>query len=259
MLREVDPEADRYAAIVIALDSYDDAETWEDFADRTLDNRFLAPLLRLSDAREYAASFRTPRYQWEALRGILFRGSVYTADFQDLLLHPAARLASVEKSRLESYRWFYDYVGTADSMEGVSIDWATRTMTVPPNRTLEQKKAYEIILLNPFPPEGGRHAAYMRTWLEKIYGRYRGSRTRLIFVRLPRGPLVRPDFPPSNPHSPVRDLAMRPEVKLIPEHFFDSLEQPMLFVDEIHLNQPGADRFSRMLAREVKEILEPAR
>jgi len=46
---------------------------------------------------------------------------------------------------------------------------------------------------------------------------------------------------------------------LIDEHFFDSLEKPELFRDELHLNGPGMDRFSVMLTYEVSRILGPPR
>jgi hypothetical protein len=57
----------------------------------------------------------------------------------------------------------------------------------------------------------------------------------------------------------VRELAARPEVALIPEDHFNALERPELFRDEYHLNQPGCEEFSRMLARQVREILGPPR
>ena len=99
----------------------------------------------------------------------------------------------------------------------------------------------------------------MKYWLGKIYEHYRGSPTRLIFLRLPRGGFVRPDQPRYNPHSSVRELAAQPNVTLIDEHFFDSLEKPELFRDEMHLNGPGMDRFSLMITQEVSRILGPPR
>ena len=95
----------------------------------------------------------------------------------------------------------------------------------------------------------------MKYWLGKIYEHYRGSGTRIIFIRLPRGPVVRPDQPEMNPHSSVRELATMPDVSLAPEHFFDSLEHPELFSDALHMNGPGSEEFSRMLTRQVQGLL----
>ena len=81
----------------------------------------------------------------------------------------------------------------------------------------------------------------------------------MIFLRLPRGGWVRPDQPRYNPHSSVRDLAAQSNVTLIDEHFFDPLEKPELFRDQMHLNGPGMDQFSVMIAQEVSRILGPPR
>jgi len=114
-------------------------------------------------------------------------------------------------------------------------------------------------LLDPLPPESGEQGRYMKYWLGKIYEHYRGSPTRLIFLRLPRSGWVRPDQPRYNPHSSVRDLAARPNVTLMDEHFLDVLEKPEFFRDQLHLNGPGMDQFSAMIAQEVRRILGPPR
>jgi hypothetical protein len=259
MLREIDPHRNRYSAVVIGLDNYDDMELLEGHADRDLDVRLIGGRLGVRDLPEFAGSYETWAHKWPAIRGILFKGTAYSQDIQDFIKNPAARLASVALSRRDSHNWFYDFVGTSSTMEGVSIDWTTRTMTVPPDRTPAQKRAYEQTLLDPLPPDRGRHEKYMHLWMGKIYELYRGSRTRLVFVRLPRGPLVRPDFPPTKPHSSVRELASRGEATLLEEHLFDSLEHPEFFADELHLNNPGFEQFSATLAREVRRLLGPPR
>jgi hypothetical protein len=258
MLREVDPRADRYSAVVIGLNSYDDMEVWEERSNRYADTRYLIARLGLSDLWEYAGSFPNA-HRWEAARSVLLKGSAFSADFQDFLLRPAFRLRFAEDSRRNSRQWIDQYVAPSTTMEGVWVDWTARTLTVPPDRTAAQKRAYEITLLDPRPPESGRESAYLHRWLGRIYGHYRGSRTRLVFLRLPRGPVVRPDLPPRNEGSSVRRLASRPEVALLDEHLFDSLERPELFQDELHLNHPGLTRFSPTLAREIRKLLGPSR
>jgi hypothetical protein len=136
------------------------------------------------------------------------------------------------------------------------VDFVAKTVTVPPERA-ERKADYEARFLRRLAPYTGRMSAYEHYWLDKIYERYRGSRTRIVFVREARGPFVRPDLPPSNPHSSIHELAAHPEVALVPEHYCDVLERPELFVDEAHLNGPGVEQFSRMMAHEMIEILGP--
>ena len=134
MLRDVDPGANHYSAIMISVDSYDDAETWEDFADRQTDLHYLIARLRLSDLFEFSGSYHDPQRKWEAFRGILVKGLVYKQDFQNFLLHPRTRLAYVKLSRRDSVHWFYDYVGSGEDMQGVEVDFAARTLKMPPNR-----------------------------------------------------------------------------------------------------------------------------
>lgn len=255
MLRDADPGANRYAAIVIGVESYDDAETWEDHADRESDLHYLIARLRWSDLREFSGSYHNPQLQREAFRGILFKGLIYKRDFEDFLLHPAARVAYAKQSRRDSHSWFYDFVDSSDSLKDVHVDFAARTVSVPPGARADLEQVLRSRLLEPLPPEMGRESAYMHYWMGRIYDLYRGSKTRLVFLRFPRGGFVRPDQPPANPHSSVRELAAHPEVRLIPEDFFNGLERPELFHDEVHLNEPGSAEFSRMLAFEMRELL----
>jgi hypothetical protein len=259
ILRYVDPHADRYSAIVFGMNSYDDPGLLEDRANRDYDNRFVFARLGLADLRDYAGSFPEWQSRWLAARFIIFRASAYNLDFQDFLLNPAYRIRYIRDSHENSHHWMYDYAAPTKSMEGVSIDWKTRTMTVPPGRTPEQKHEYEVWLMDPIHPDQGRESAYLHYWLSRIYERYRGSRTRLVFLRLPRGPLVRPDQPPVNPRSSVRELSAMPEVTLLDEHFFDFLERPDLFQDQMHLNRNGLEQFSQTLAREMRRLLGPPR
>ncbi|MBZ5631607.1 MAG: hypothetical protein LAO55_00645 [Acidobacteriia bacterium] len=259
MLRDTDPTARQYRAIVLAVESYDDAEKWVDEADNDADLSYVIPLLGLSDLWEYTWSFHDPKQQWKAARGILFKGLVYKRDFEDLMLDPVSRVRYVKLNRRDAFSWNYGYNGPPDTLVGFHVDWEAKTLTAPPNAAPGLVQNVKGRLFDPLPPESGTRNRYMKYWLGKIYERYRGSPARLIFLRLPRGGFVRPDQPPYHPRSSVRDLAAQPNVTLIEEHFFDPLEKPELFRDELHLNGPGMDRFSLMITQEVSRILGPPR
>ena len=257
MLRGADPSANRYSAIIIPMDDYEDVEIDEDQSVRAADLYYLIARLRYSDIFYFVRSYRhDPKLEWAAVRGVVLKGLIYKRDFQEFLLHPTARIQMVKLARKDSYQWNYNYVGPNENMEGVTIDWKNRTLTVPPGFTDEQKAAYEYRFLSPRTPYRGDRTSYMHQWLGKIYERYRGSKTRLIFLQLPRGPFVRPDQPAFNPHSSVRELAAQPGVILLPEHLFESLERPALFIDQMHLNGPGGAEFSRMLGKQVSQTLD---
>jgi hypothetical protein len=257
MLRGADPNANRYSAIVLAMDDYEDAEIEEDQSVRAADLHYLAGRLKYSDIPYFARSYQhDPALEWAAVRGIVLKGLIYKRDFQDFLLHPTSRIQMVKLAHKESYQWFYDYVGSNQSLEGVVVDFDKRTLTVPAGFTEEQKAAYEYNFLAPRPTSRGNRTTYLHKWLGKIYERYRGSKTRVIFLHLPRGPFVRPDQPVFNAHSSVRELAAQPGVILLAQHLFDSIERPGLFIDQMHMNGPGCALFSRRLAREVSHTLD---
>jgi hypothetical protein len=259
MLRDADPDARLYRAVALAVESYDDADTWGDEADNDADLNYVIARLRLTDLWEYTRSYDDPSQRWKAARGILSKGLVYKRDFEDLLLHPVARLRYVRLSRRNSFMWVYNYQGPADTVAAYSVDWQAHTLTAPADADPERVRGLKERLLLPLPPESGGQSRYMKYWLGKIAAHYRGSPTRLIFLRLPRGGFVRPDQPRYNPHSSVRELAALPNVTLIDEHFFDVLEKPELFRDQLHLNGPGMDQFSELFTREVSRILGPPR
>jgi lysophospholipase L1-like esterase len=74
-----------------------------------------------------------------------------------------------------------------------------------------------------------------------------------------RGPFVRPANLVQKKSAVIREFAKRPNVYLVNEHAFDSLERPELFKDGLHLNLQGATLFAPMLVREVGAILGPSR
>jgi hypothetical protein len=259
LLRDADPTAHLYRAIVFAMESYDDAERWGDENDSNEDLSYCIARLRLSDWWEFSSSYHDPDWQWKAARGIFLKGLVYKRDFQDLLLHPVSRVRYARLNRRDAFAWNYAYNGPPDTLTNFHVDWQVKTLTAPPNADPGLVGKLKARLFDPLPPETGNESRYLQHWLGKIYEHYRGSPTRLIFLRLPRGGFVRPDQPRYNPHSSVRDLAMEPNVTLIDEHFFDSLEKPEFFRDELHLNGPGMEPFSLTLTNEVSRILGPPR
>ncbi len=257
MLRGADPSANRYSAIIVAMDDYEDVEIDEDQSVRAADLYYVIGQLKYSDLPIFARSYRhDPLLESAAVRGILLKGLIYKRDFQDFLLHPTSRIQMARVARKDSYQWYYDYVGPNQSLDGVVVDFANRTVTVPDGFSAAQKKVYEDRFLAPPTPERGVRTAYLHQWLGKIYEHYRGSKTHLIFLHLPRGPFVRPDQPAVNPHSSVRELAAQPGVILMPEHLFDAIERPSLFIDQMHMNGPGTAEFSRILAKEVSHTLD---
>jgi hypothetical protein len=250
MLRAADPGARRYAAIVIPFDTYDD-RNWEDLRVREMDMRYLAPLVSFRDLFDFALSYSEWPLRRQAAATVLFKGYIYREDFQDYLVRHKARLSVLHDLQSRPSGWRYDAPWDTLSLAGMSVDWNTRAVKLPDY--LNRKKAEEIreVLLTDQPPRNPEFAAYRRMWIGKIIEHYRGSRTRLIFVRLARGPVVRPGLATDSTSS-IREFT---EAVRIPEHHFDELERPELFGDALHMNQQGGVIFSEMLAKEVAQVL----
>lgn len=253
MLREADPAARRYAAIVIPFDTYDD-RWWEDPRGREMDIRYLAPLVSFGDLFEFAFSYPEWRERGTAAATVLFKGMVYREDFQDFLVRHRWRLLVARDLKSRPSGWRYDAPWDSESLAGIAVDWMAGTVSLPDHLSTEKAKAVREVLLQAPPPVNPAFAEYRRKWFGKILARYRGSPTRIVFVRLARGPVVRPGLA-TDPTSSIREFGARPEVAIVDEHRFDELERPELFGDALHMNQSGAEEFSRMLAHEVAGIL----
>lgn len=251
LLRDLDPGANKYRAVVLAVDSYDDEDGAWDWADRLLDLHILIFRLRLTDAWDFAWSFHSPGDRLQALLGSLLKGVILKDDVQALLAHPAERLQNVDAFRRSGAEWRYNYEGNPASLAGLQVDWTHRSITFPPGVSQSQRQEIRETLFRPTLPQTGAYAHYRREWLGRIVTRYRGRKTRVIVIRVPRGPVpARPrhvDFPRTIPSWHAPDLTV------LPQNTFDNLQQPQYFFDALHMNSAGRRLFSPMLARLVRE------
>jgi hypothetical protein len=254
MLRDVDPTARRYAAILIGVDEYDD-EDYEDLSNREMDIRYVTPFLGWADVLPFGASFPEWPTRWQAVRAALFKGYAYRADFQDFLAHHKFRMKKIEVQRREAAAQRYSQAWGSYDVTGLSVDWKTRTIHFPEGSTEVQKQILTDVLLRETIEQTGARGKYLRQWYGRIAEHYRGSRTKIVFLRLPRGPVLRPILVGSKTAAARELAAANAQVRLLPEHAFDSLEQPRFFGDPMHLNHPGSQEFSRMAARETASLL----
>ena len=258
MLRDLDPTARRYRAIVFGVRDYDDEDEYFTPDDDIRALHYAIARLRWSDVPGFALSFHSPKLKWEALRGAALKGIVYQSDLLAFLAKPTERirLARIEHRKYE--QWTYGYVETPRSLEGLRIDWPAWKVTFPPGLDQDQIDTVNRDLMRDPAPQTGRLAAFRRAWYGRILDRYRGSPTKIVFVRLPRAPIPRPDGLVRKKSATIRDFASLPNVLLCDEHAFESLEHPELFRDALHLNRAGIARFSPMLAESIGRMLGSA-
>jgi hypothetical protein len=256
MLRDLDPDCKRYSVIVVPVDSYDDRGGAEDPADRIDEAHYLAARLRLSDAAEFAGSFRSFDKRIEVLRGTLLKSLVYRQDLRKFLENPAKRLAEVKSYRRDEDWLAYNYRGNDHSLKGLAVDANGGVISFPGGLSpAERQKVIEFFAHAP-----ARHSSvlseYRRRWLGRIVERYQGTATRILFVRPPTNPVSRPQTSADLSRGAVRDLASRPGVLLMDENAFSELERPEFFLDLIHLNAAGRARFTTEFAGLFAEIVE---
>jgi hypothetical protein len=255
MLRDLDPTARRYRAIAFGVSDYDDEDADYNPFDDVRALHYVIARLRLGDVLSFAGSFESRAARLEALRGALLKGIVYQNDVLAFLTHPLKRIAYVQQCSRGYEEWTYDFQETQRSMAGLEIDWNTWQAKFPPGADQDQRDTVNYGLMHRSRPQTGHTGRFRRLWLGRILERYRGSRTKIIFLRLPRGPIPRPDGVYKPVSSVIREFALRPGVTLIDEHAFDSLERPELFKDGLHLNRAGIARFSPLLAEKIGQML----
>lgn len=217
---------------------------------------YLIDRLRLTDLADFPWTFDNLKLRGVAIAEMLFKGYVYRRDFLDFISHSKARLAQVRLNNADSAGWFYDYQGTEHNLTGLQIDWSHNVANYPAHFTADDRRIVQEVLLSPQPPDRGRLSAYLKRWYGRIVARYRGSGTKLIFLQVPRAPVPPPERPPKL-NSAIRQIASDPNVIVLDEHLFEALERPDLFGDAMHLNGEGENRFSEILAREVRRVLGP--
>ena len=86
LLRDLDPTARRYRAIVFGVDDYDDEDSAFNPDDDIRALHYCIVRLRLSDVIDFARSFYSPAVQWEAFRGSLLKGIALQSDIQAFLV-----------------------------------------------------------------------------------------------------------------------------------------------------------------------------
>lgn len=255
MLRDVDPDAKRYKAILVPEYRYEDRGSYDRYDERIRDLNYIVARLRLTDIPEFVFSFNSWANSLKALRGATWKGFVLQTDFQEWLKDPAGRLEKVQQHRRDQWEWVYNYNGNEQDLAGLSADWENNKLVYADGFPPGIRDGLEKELLRPAAPMIGRFRAYRQKWYGKILERYEATETKLIFFRMARGPVVPPH--PAEGTSVVRDLASRANVLLIGEHAFDSMEDPIYFQDALHMNGKGSRLFSHMLVDRVVELLGP--
>lgn len=256
-LRAADPTRRRFGAIVLAIDRYSDADWFGLSEDRVTDQNFLVMQLGLSDCMDFAMSMNATALRVHALLGCLFRGVMLRPDVQEFLAHPRIRMERTADALKNGLGYISGYGGKPETLRGLTVDWERQTVHFP-NGVSDaiQDNVRQFTLPQPVPITGAL-ARYRQRWLGGILDMYKDSPTRLVFLQLPRGPVVRPGT--KTGHGFVDAAALVPRVDVLPADTFSDLERPELYADGLHLNRDGRPIFSQRLAGKIEAILTGGR
>lgn len=244
-LREIDPSADRYAAIVIQFNSYADEDEPERFSQQNrgllLDLKMISPVTRAVDFPDLYSEISDPFHNMDLLLSLCFKGLVYRQDFANLLLSPRERFQDLHavKSRPPGFEFGYAYRGQEKT---VSLSDRPKTTMV-------------------HWPNLGTAESHTKKWLGKIVERYSKSQTKLIAVRIPVTPFGEPNDSVTIASNTVTILGglsafqKAGQVVVVPESTFVDLETPENFFDDKHLNRTGRESFSARLVSEINRIV----
>jgi hypothetical protein len=250
MLRDVDPTARRYSAIVIPYDY-----PYERDRDQLYKVSMAGPLLRYRDCFDFASAFVRWADRFKAFTACILRGAAFQNDFVDLLEHPIERIRSIQQAPRKLHSMAV-YKGRDDDIVGTSYDPKTGRLTFPPRLTEIQRKSITRSVATPSQLEAQHFLKLQRDWIQRILNRYSNSPTAIVLVPSPRGPfggLL--GF--SMDYRTLFAGGVTPRAVLpLPEQLFHCLEKPEYYADGYHLNAKGRQEFTQIMVAELMSKLQ---
>jgi hypothetical protein len=251
MVREVDPTARRYAAIVIPY-----GIGYEPNSADALRISMTAPLLRYGDGFHFASGFQRSSGRFRAFTACILRGSAYQDDVVDLLSDPVARMRSIRQAdKVHAGR---EYQGRDYDLVGTSYDAATGQVTFAPKLTEAQRLAFRRSLIQPSQTDTEYSLKLQRDWIPRIMDRYSHSPTAIVLTPLPRGPFLELGGLSRGYGSVLPTSVVEGTRFSLPGHTFDFLEKPEYYFDAFHLNAKGRQKFTETLVSELLGRLRSA-
>ena len=251
MIREVDPAARRYAAIIVPY-----GIGYEPNSADPLRISMTAPLLRYKDCFHFASGFQRWSGRVRAFIACMLRGLAYQDDVVDLLSHPAARMRNIQDA--DQSHSGLEYKGRDYDLVGTSYDASTGQVTFAPKLTDAQKLAFQKSLIQPSQSDTEYSLKLQRDWIPRIMNRYSHSPTATVLTPLPRGPFLQLGGLSRGYESVLPNSVIQKTSFSLPGHTFDFLEKPEYYFDAFHLNAKGRQKFTETLVSELLGRLRSA-
>lgn len=256
MLRTLDPHRDKYDAIVLTVPNYR-IPGWPGDLENSPDlTAALAPALPTAEWPDLIQNFTNREARKSAIRLALVSGRVYALDLQDFILHPLARLELRFSPIWKNADWRYVHAASAGNMVDMRYD-ETKGITVCAKQwTYQECRAKDGYFLRRSRAEVEEltvvNERYYAKWLGRILDFYRGSRTQIIMVQMPRWPFPIPQKEALENAPDLRTMfSGRANVTFLDNAGAEALEKPEYFYDELHLNAEGMKSFTTWLGSEL--------
>jgi hypothetical protein len=258
LLREVDPDANRYAAIVLMVD-YDVTRWRSTFTDYPLDTSYAAPLLRISDLSDYPDSFADANLRERARRAILLPLQTMRLDLLDFIAHPFKRRNEIVHERPGWIAATAAYPGHKEGLPDLPIDasagmpsqWGADESTLKP----KLEPYFRGLRLTATAKMQAVNIRYQRQWVGRIAARYHAQGVPVIVFNIPRGPWHESLVPAPQPNSALVELSRSGVITILPGDAFVQFEKPQFFFDTLHMNHAGREAFSTLLAQKIAPLV----
>ena len=258
LLREMDPDRRRFSAIALMVD-YDLDFNWNDLTNYSLDLSYTTTPLKLGDLRKFPQTFTDRTIEGRARREILLPMQALHDDIQDLIARPLRRIHEISKVRPIWLGSLAVYGGRGGELPALAVD----TQTAMPTSWGAFETAWKP-KLGPYfrdirktapPATRAANENYERIWVGRIAAHYRAVGVPVIVFNMARGPWKAELLPSPAPNRALAELSAAGDIALLPGDAFIGLEKPEYFIDTLHLNSVGREKFSKLFALQVAPLV----
>ncbi len=252
--RAIDPEATRFRAIVIPIDSLTDdtsAVGSLDASEHASDLRYFLFTLSPLETDAVAESLDRPDLRLDVTMDLLLRGPIIRSDLQAFLDDPVARIDAVRARRVERYDPDASHPFSS-TLDGLRVDFRRSAIAYPASVEGPERASIADQLLRR-PIASASYATYRSRWLTPLVRHYVAAGVPVIFVRIPTRPAH--GAVDTTPAGTIRTLVDSEGARLLAPAAYVALERPELFADHDHLSASGARRFSALLGNDVGALL----
>jgi hypothetical protein len=253
MLRDADPDRNRFETVVIAFDEYSDQDWGEDPRNRLPDANYLAGRLEIDDCFDFAESFPNRKLRPGILTQCFLKGTAFRADVQEFLSDIPSRIARAKEWRDKGGGYIEGYEGKPEELTGLTVDLERQEVHFPPGLKDWQMDTVRTTVLPKYVKQSGALTRYRKEWLGAILDLYKDSATRFVFFQIPRAPWPLPE--PPTPSRFVESVTRNSKITVLAADTFKDLEHPEVFADGLHMNHVGQGIFSKRLAEKVAEVM----